>query len=248
MGQAVARISNGQNRHARTRHDIAQSRVDLYTAIHKGMRSFMADTLVASGRMDPFDAEDVVQTLGRVRALLSFCRSHLEHENDFVHSAMEARRSGASTATAKDHVAHVEAIDALEGDLCVVELASGEARAVAALRLYRNLALFVAENLEHMHIEETENNAALWATHSDEELHRVHEALLASISPSVMELGLHWMLPSLAPAERATMLSQMQREAPTEVFDRTLGAVLPHLRERDRVKLMLALAPAPRVA
>ncbi len=248
MGQAVARISDWRERRALPKQGIDAGRVDLYSAIHKGLRSFMAETLVAAGRMDPLDDADTRQTLEQVRALLDFCRGHLEHENDFVHRALEARRSGSAAASVRDHAAHREAIDALEGDASVVELASGDERRIALLRLYRDLALFVAENLEHMHVEETENNAVLWATHTDEELKRIHVALLASIAPQIMETGLRWMLPALSPAERAAVLGEMQRKAPAPVFERALGIALPRLGERERAKLLGALAPAPQPA
>lgn len=34
----------------------------MYGGIHKALRAFMADTLLAAGRMDPDDALEVVQT------------------------------------------------------------------------------------------------------------------------------------------------------------------------------------------
>ena len=77
----------------------------------------------------------------------------------------------------------------------------------AALRLYRHLALFVAENFQHMHIEETVNNAALWACYSDAELLEIHGRLLASMPPQEHLLVARWMVPALSPVERAGMLN-----------------------------------------
>jgi len=61
--------------------------------------------------------------------------------------------------------------------------ARDEHRAALAQRLYRHLALFIGENLQHMQVEETENNAALWALYSDDELAAIHDRLLASVPP-----------------------------------------------------------------
>ena len=105
----------------------------------------------------------------------------------------------------------------------------------AALALYRELALLVAENLEHMHFEETENNAQLWAAYGDEELERIHQALLASVKPEIFSLGVRWMVPTMTPAERAGLLAHM----PAEVV---LGT-RPLLGERDWAKLSAALGP-----
>src|SRR6478735_7927880 len=81
-------------------------RFDLYTGIHKALRALMADTLLAVGRMDVADELELAQVTQRVIELLEFCRSHLRHENEFVHSAIEARAPGASGAIAHDHVHH----------------------------------------------------------------------------------------------------------------------------------------------
>jgi hypothetical protein len=203
----------------------------------------MGATLGAVGRMDVQDPQDVSQVLAEVRALGTFLRAHLHHENQFVHPALEARRPGAARRTAGDHVEHERAIERLEAAARAVETAEEAARAGAALELYRELALFVAENLEHMHLEETENNAQLWSLYADEDLERIHEALLSSVKPEIFALGLRWMVPSMTPAERAALLTGMLARMPSEAFAGVLGALRPHLAERDWAKLMAAIGP-----
>jgi hypothetical protein len=80
------------------------TRFDIYGLIHKALRADMGETLTAVGRMDALDDGETSATLARVRSLLALARAHLEHENDFVHQALEARRPGSSAATAQDHV------------------------------------------------------------------------------------------------------------------------------------------------
>jgi len=88
-------------------------RMDMYSGIHKAIRALMADTLLALGRMDPDDGLVVAQTSERVLQLLDFCTSHLKHENEFVHAAIEARAPGASERIAHEHGEHQEHIAAL---------------------------------------------------------------------------------------------------------------------------------------
>ena len=57
-----------------------------------------------------------------------------------------------------------------------------EAQPGLALRLYRHLALFVAANFQHMHIEETAHNTLLWAACTDAELQTLRAAL-AKVDP-----------------------------------------------------------------
>lgn len=232
MKQAVVRIDE---RRSRMQAAAEGRRVDMYTLVHKGIRAFMGATLEAVGRMDANDRDEVAHVIAQVRSLATFLRAHLHHENQFVHPALEARQPGSARRTAGDHVKHERALERMEALALAVEGAGDAARAGAALTLYRELALLVAENLEHMHCEETENNAQLWAAYGDDELERIHQALLGSIKPEVFALGIRWMLPAMTPAERAGLLAHM----PAEVV---LG-MRSLLAERDWAKLTAALGP-----
>lgn len=212
-------------------------RFDIYQPIHKGLRVFMGDTLSRLGRVDVTDAEDLADALGQLEALLDFCAKHVQHENEFIHTAIRARQPAAASRTTEDHAEHLQSIDALHQETRAVYAADDAQRHVLALRLYRHLALFVAENLQHMHIEETANNAALWAHYTDEELVALHDRLVATIAPADTMLTMRWMVPALTPQQRAGMLGEMKAGAPAEVVDAVVNAVRPHLPERDWSKL-----------
>src|SRR5689334_8311155 len=89
-------------------------RYDIYAFVHKGLRCQLSHTLSEIGRLDVEDAEDVTAKLGALRGLLATCKSHLEHEDAFVHRAMHARRPGSASNTAADHVEHLHALAELE--------------------------------------------------------------------------------------------------------------------------------------
>ncbi|MGD9952631.1 MAG: hemerythrin domain-containing protein [Burkholderiales bacterium] len=232
MKQAVIRLDEHRGR---APSPAAGPRVDMYTLVHKGIRAFMGSTLAAVGRMDASDPQEIAAALAEVRALAMFLRAHLHHENQFVHPALEARRPGSARRTAGDHVEHERALERLEALVLAVESADDASRPGAALALYRELALFVAENLEHMHVEETENNAGLWAAYTDEELEKLHQGMLASIKPEIMTLGLHWMAQAMTPAERAGLFSHL----PPQLLEVARAA----LSERDWAKLTAAIGP-----
>ena len=216
-------------------------RADLYAPIHKALRHFMTDTLHKVGGLDVADAHEMQATLGQLDALLALCRSHLEHENDFMHPAIEAREPSASARTALDHIEHGHAIDALRAEARNLREAPAARRDALAMRLYRHLALFVAENLQHMHVEETVNNAALWAHYSDDELHALHGRLLASLSEAEMTEASRWMLPALTPAERAGLLLEMRGKMPPEAFRGLVAGLRPLLTAAAWSKLERAL-------
>lgn len=216
-------------------------RVDLYVTIHKAIRAMMTDALLAVGRMDADDGIEVANVTDRVLELLDFCASHLKHENEFVHTAIEARAAGASERIAHEHVEHLQHIAALCQSVEHVRAAPAGERAAPALELYRALSLFIAENFQHMFVEETAHNAVLWARYTDAELIDIHDRLVASIPPLEMMVVARWMVPFMNPAERALMLGGVKQHAPAPAFQAILDTVRPHLSQGEWAKLARAL-------
>lgn len=216
-------------------------RYDIYEPVHKGLRDFMGDTLSRLGRVDVTDLDDLARAVGQLEALLHFCAKHVEHENEFIHTAIRARQPAGASRTAEDHVEHLQSIEALRAEARALLGAGDAQRHALALRLYRHLALFVAENLQHMHIEETANNAALWAHYSDAELMALHDRLLAHVSPADKMEVMRWMVPAVTPTQRAGVLGGLKAEAPAEVLDAVIDLVRPHLDIRDWTKLAQAI-------
>jgi hypothetical protein len=224
-------------------------RRDFYAPIHKALRLFMTHTLCSAGSTDPADAHQVHATLDLLERLLALCESHVKHENEFVHPALERARPGSAARVAAEHEHHTEAIADLRDLAALVADSPEGARGAALGRLYRTLALFVAENFQHMHVEETAHNAVLWAEYTDEELDAIEHALVASIAPAAMFEALHWFLPALNAPERAGLLGGMKQGMPPEPFRAVLDIAQRTLSPRDHARLLrdlgLAVAAQP---
>ena len=220
---------------------------DLYAGIHKALRLFMTRTLTRVGSTDASDAAELAASLQQVEALLAQCESHLQHENHFVHPALEAARAGSAARIAAEHVHHEENIADLRDLVSLVAHSSGAARPAALHRLYHALALFVADNLQHMHVEETAHNALLWQAYSDAELLDLEQRIIESIPPAEMAASLHWFIPALSAPERAGMLGGMRQGLPAGAFagvlgiaESTLGAASFARLQRDLRQLVSA--------
>jgi hypothetical protein len=216
-------------------------RHDGYRNVHKALRLLMSDSLTRVGRADPDDDDDVRRTLEQVGDLLHFCELHLHHENEFVHPALESVQPGSSARIAREHVQHLETIREVRELARLADHPRAAQRVVALSRLYLALTLFVAENFEHMHVEETEHNALLWAYYNDAELIDMERNLVASIPPQSLVKMLHWFLPALNAPERARMLQGMQGGMPPEAFRRVLDIAQRTISAADFTKLTLAL-------
>jgi len=226
------------------RYDITTSRYDIYAAIHKGLRHRMGSTLYQVGRADATDDAEFAAALEQVRELLHVCRKHLQHENDFVHVALERIEPGSSARIAMEHVDHLRDIDALATQLVHVEQSVGGKRALQLHTFYRQLAQFVAHNYEHMEYEEREHNATLQRHLGDAEIESIERALVASIAPPDLMVILHWMLPALSHVERSGMLADMRAGAPAEVFAAVMALARAQLPAADWHKLEQSLLQA----
>lgn len=220
-------------------------RLDMYTPIHKALRAFLADTLVRVGALDASHPQERADTCEQVLALLEQMRSHLSHENTFVHAALDSRCPGASADIAREHDQHLESI----ADLAVLAraLRDGEARHAdqLALRLYRHLADFTAENFVHMREEETQVNARLWSLFSDEELNGLHDRLLASIPPSEMASTLRWLVTALSVPELTGLFGDLRDTAPAPVFVAMFDIARAHMQPARLARLAGALGLWP---
>lgn len=215
-------------------------RFDMYGGIHKALRALMADVLLAVGRMDCDDDLEMAQTTERVMQLLDICAGHLKHENDFIHAAIEARAPGASDRIGHEHEEHLRHITRLADTVGALRAAPA-GRAPLARALYAELSLFIAENFQHMHVEETAHNAVLWARYTDAELVAIHDALVASIPPEEMMFTVRWLVPFMNPAERLGLLGDIRGKAPAPAFQAMLDVVRPHLNDNEWAKLARGL-------
>lgn len=193
-------------------------RHDIYSHIHKALRALMADTVVRLGRIDCADQQEVAELMAQVKALCTFTESHLHHEDVHVHPAMEAATPGSTHAAAGEHPDHVAECRRMADLADAVLTAGADARVVLAERLYHAVCLFMAESLEHMHMEEAEYNPVLWAAYSDAQLQALQMQIVATLTPEEHGMSLQWMLPSMTPAERLGMVGGMKQGMPVQVF------------------------------
>jgi len=225
----------------RPRAEVRAPRHDLYALIHKALRLAMTDTLARAGRLDTDDDGEVRAAAAAVRDLVSLCRMHLDKEEKFVHPALESAIPGGAGRTEREHDEHLRAFDRLESSVRAVERSNGARRAAAANQLYRTLALFTAENFVHMHGEEVDNNAVLWATFSDDEILAIERRIVASNAPAEMIAVLRWMAPAMRPRERAVFFGNLRAKLPPSTFAGVMNEAIATLDGDAKRKLLQSL-------
>ncbi|MBR0556413.1 hypothetical protein J5J10_12055 [Ciceribacter sp. L1K23] len=218
-------------------------RYDLYGAVHKGLRKAGCDLLCRLGSTDFDNADECEAVLGDLRTYLMLAASHVVHEDDNIHTVLQER--GVSTGTVDDqHDEHREAFADLEKLAVCVSRAIPIAKRAAGRKLYLAFAAYIAEDLAHMHEEETQTAPMLWQHFSDADLAAVEMRIVSSMSPEKNMAFMRIMIPAMNPAERAALLGAMRKGAPPEVFEAVMDfAVRPSLPPKavddlvDRLKL-----------
>ncbi len=221
------------------------ARHDLYAPIHRALRLFMSAMLARVGALDVTDVREVSGVLDQLDALLGMCRHHALIENEIVHPEIEAAQPCAAQRLRAEHEQHLAAIVALEADVVAVRVFPS---AMQALRLYRQLALFVAANFERMQFEETAHNEVLWARHDDAAIAAIEQRIAAQSTPDQRGLMLRWMTPALPPHERAQRFRSLRATLPPSAFGTVLDIARDVLDERAWDKLSEALASSHDVA
>ena len=216
-------------------------RFDIYAGIHKALRAMMMETLRTAGCVDIHDADEVHAVYESVLGLAGTCATHLEHENEFIHPAMESRCTGSSAGVATEHAQHLAALARLCDAAASLRICtSSPEREQAAQALYREIALFVGENFAHMHTEETKHNPVLWAYYGDDELRALEGRIVASLPPEENLQVMRWMIPAMTPAERATLLEGIKNTAPAAAYAAILDTVRQYLSPKDWCKLEIS--------
>jgi hypothetical protein len=221
------------------------NRFDLYAPIHKAIRNCMQTTMIRLGRLGVDDESDVADAIAQIREMIAMLEAHLHLENAFVHPAVLARRPAGLGQLPDDHEHHERAFAVILRDTDALERATAEPHDVRqgrAHRLYLDVSRFVAENLVHMSIEETELNPLLWTLFDDRELYAIYQQIIASEGPETLTRTTRWLIPALSPEERATILAGARVGIPAPVFEQLLGMVHGLISSADWTKLQIALA------
>jgi len=209
-------------------------RHDLYGPVHKGLRRDMCSLLARIGSADFSTAAQASEIVKDLHGILELCAHHLEHENTFLHPAVDERSKGASSKQAQEHEEHEKFIAKLRTMATELEKSSDNDRAAKGQQLYLHFSAFVGENLVHMAEEEGVLQPKLQASYSDNELRAIEGKLLGSMKPEVMMAFLRGMIPAMNREERAMLLGGMKQGAPPEAFNAVLQvAARPTLSAED---------------
>lgn len=212
---------------------LPHGRWDLYGPVHKGLRLATTEFMTRMGRTD-FSERSCEALLQELKAHLELCAEHLAHEEAFIHPALESRRGDSAMRLTRQHADHRQSFAELHRLIDAVLAAEVAERPARARELYLAYSVFVAEDLAHMHEEETVTWPLLCSLFTDEELADIEMSIIGSLTPQANMDFMRLMIPAMNPQERAALLGGMKANAPPEAFNAVIeGVARPVLAAAD---------------
>lgn len=194
-------------------------RPDLFTQIHKGIRSMLYDAGARLQAADFTDRAASTSLLDRLERTLSMLHEHGVHEDTHYFPPLQPSDREVVHLMADEHQEIGRKMASVRAAMAsVLPLAGTEAALEPAARLNRTFNHFTAYYLRHMNHEEETALPAMWRAFSDEQLLAMRTAVLTSIEPARYAEWLGWMLPSLNDPELIGMLGGMKAGSPPEVL------------------------------
>ncbi|MGE0869604.1 MAG: hemerythrin domain-containing protein [Kofleriaceae bacterium] len=178
---------------------------DLFTNVHKGIRSALFETCIALGRAP--DDEVPAAIRAQLRDVLHFIRHHGENEDVLL---LPMLATSAPAAHARMREAHA-AIEALMRTL------DRHVDRGSATELYHRTCELTARYLDHLNEEELELEPQIRAALSADQLEQVGRGSLARTSPADARVMLAWMLPAMQPADASALMARLPAELQREL-------------------------------
>lgn len=221
-------------------------RHDLYSVIHKALRSMLFRQATALATVDPLDEQAVAEIAAFQHTLNGFIDDHAGHEEAHVHPLIRKAAPDRAAHLDEHHDTLRARGDAIAASLDALADVHGPARIPTVAAIRRDFEAFMVAHLEHFAEEEGECNPLLWEAYDDGVLREAQGRIQGSIAPERFGEWLQWMIPAMNVNERAGMLIGMSAAAPPPVVEGFKAVVRAHLGDEGvqateaRAKLLLA--------
>lgn len=177
-------------------------RVDLFSVIHKGLRSQLFELSLETARVDLTQTCAIDALVAKVEAVLGLLDEHAHHEDTHMFPILRRSEPTLANELEAEHRANEVLQIEVERAADALALADLSARPAKGAQLVRVVNHLIAMQLVHMNREETEVQAALWAAFDDRELAMLRTRVIESIPPARHAEWMKILAPALSPMER----------------------------------------------
>jgi len=170
--------------------------------------------------------------------LTEMLTGHAEYENERLHTLLKNKRSKIHEHAQADHAHQDEQLLEIQRMIDSVSKTSSDDEKVAlGYRLYLSYRKFVADNLIHLHEEETMILPELQRLYTDEELKQVEAQTYRTMTAEEMVHMMQILFPHMNPSDRAAFLSDIHEVDPDK-FTIVWPAIAPMLDRQEQSNLV----------
>jgi len=181
------------------------TRVDLFTTIHKGIRSLLFEAALETARADLSSTCEVDKLVARIERMLGFLEEHARLEDAEIVPALRLVDSVLAATLAAEHQTHPSVHAAVERAARALAMAPEGDRIVSGKHLMRVVNQLVSMQLMHMNHEETIVNAVLWGAYGDGELLAMRGRIVERIPDDRHAEWQAVLIPAVDPTERLVL-------------------------------------------
>ena len=151
--------------------------------------------------------------------MITLLLEHAEHEETFVHPALESRVPGITKSFAQNHKDDERLFDRLQELGSQIEaVGDNDQRVALGNQLYSILNTYIGDYLSHLGREDAELEQALWDHFTDQELADIDHQIIGSVPPERMAMLVPVICNSWNASELTEILSGMKQNVPPEAF------------------------------
>lgn len=202
---------------------------------HKYVSAALNDVERLIARTDFRDSKAVAQVSESFEDLVQMLKGHAQYENERLHALLKQKHSYVYDHAEKDHADQDEQMSEIKRLIDqVAQCQAEEEKIEAGYRLYLAYRKFVADNLSHLHEEETKILPELQRLYSDKELQQVEAITYNEMTPDQIVEMTAILFPHMNSSDRKAMLCDIQSLQP-EKFKIAWDRIAPTLPENERL-------------
>lgn len=176
--------------------------------------------------------------LNNIEELLT---GHASWEESSIHELLRKKQSLVHAFIEVDHNEHAEQFKKLKEMLIFIADATYEQEQIhKGYIFYLTYRLFIANNLKHIHDEETIIMPELQKLYSDDELRAIEFGTYAKMTPQQMVHMMEVLFPHMNPSDREFFLTDIH-DAEPEKFLVAWKGIAPHIQASEREMLIKKL-------
>ena len=217
-------------------------KTDLFTFIHKSIRSMIYNAASKLQTADFTDEKDVKILLVSLRNDLDLLHEHAVNEDNIIFPEIANEEPQMIELLNEEHK---KLESKLNGILVLIEKIEHSNLVEERVRLGNSLNSlfndFIADYLAHMNHEEATVLEASFKYLTDEELIAIRTRIQSNVPPDRYKVWMNWMLRSLNNSELIGLLGSMKTGAPSNVFQNILDITKSVIDSERWLKMKLSL-------